>query len=292
MPHQYLYESFSREVADVAVLTLLLLVSGAFSLLKKPQCAFVLLMSIGLGYFGFFRGGCICPVGSVTNVTMGLAKPEMVGKIVVALFMLPLIASWFFGRVFCSSACPLGALQHLFSKKAGYQVPTRIDRILRHLPILVLFATVWGALRGGIFLACRLDPYKTAFFAGHAWIGELANWMNGTLTEHRLLFVGDVMAWTTLGFALLLGLFVPRPFCRYLCPYGVLLGIFAKLGPRRRRIDPESCFTCIVCTKTCPVQAISAETGHLTREVKVSDFYCVQCGRCDSSCSVNAFRIK
>jgi len=176
---------------------------------------------------------------------------------VAILFLLPLAAAFFAGRVFCT-----------------------LDRILSLIPFVLLVATAWGALRSGIFLACKLDVYKPIFFTGHAWLGQLGDLMKG------LLLVGDIFAWLTLGFALLLGVFVPRPFCRFACPYGVLLGFFSKIGLRRRQIDAESCFTCIECTKTCPVQAITA-VG-FQQAVKVDDFRCVQCGRCDGTCTGDA----
>ena len=58
------------------------------------------ILAIGLAYFGLLRGGCICPVGATTNFCIGLAAPELIGKTVAILFLLPLIAAFFFGRVF------------------------------------------------------------------------------------------------------------------------------------------------------------------------------------------------
>jgi len=288
VPQEFHFESFNWEIADIVVLALLLTVASLLSVRHHPKRRLTALSVIGLLYFGLFRGGCICPVGATTNFCIGLAAPELIGKTVAILFLLPLITAFFFGRVFCTSACPLGAIQHLFSRKDGYQVGARLDRILRLLPFALLAATAWGALRSGIFLACKLDVYKLIFFSGYAWIGQLGDWLHGTLTEPRLLFVGDLFAWLALGFTLLLGIFVHRPFCRYACPYGVLLGFFSKVGLRKRSIDPESCFSCIQCTKTCPTQAISADFAK--RTVKVSSFRCVQCGRCDETCTTDSLQ--
>lgn len=287
-PVEFTFESFSWELADVTVLFLMLIIAGLLSLKHNPQCRFTVLSMIGLAYFGLFRGGCICPVGATTNFCMGLAAPEMIGKTVAILFLLPLATAFFAGRVFCTSACPLGALQHLLARKNGYHVPERLDKILGLIPFFLLAATAWGALRSGIFLACKLDVYKPVFFTGHAWIGQLIDQVQGTATEPGILWVGDLFAWLTLGFALLLGVFVPRPFCRYACPYSVLLGFFSRIGLRRRRIDVESCFSCVMCTKTCPVQAITADP--MRTRVKVNDFRCIQCGRCDGTCTGDALQ--
>ncbi|MDF7824219.1 4Fe-4S binding protein [Pontiellaceae bacterium B12227] len=288
VPQEFHHEVFSWEVVDLVVLAALLIAASLLSVRHHDKKKITALSIIGLLYFGLFRGGCICPVGATANFFMGLAAPELIGKTVAILFMLPLITAFFFGRVFCTSACPLGAIQHLLARKNGIQLPNRLNQILGLIPIVLLIATAWGALRSGIFLACKLDVYKPIFFTGHAWVGQLADLMNGTLTEPGLLLVGDLTVWLTLSAVLLLGIFIPRPFCRFVCPYGPLLGLFSRLGLRKRKIDPESCFTCVMCTKTCPTQAITADK--VKRQVQVSDFNCIQCGRCDATCTTDALQ--
>ncbi len=288
VPQTFSFEPFSWEIVDLLVLGTLLVVAAVLSIKHQKKSLFTVFSLVGgLLYFGLFRGGCICPIGATTNFCLGLVAPELIGKTVAILFLLPLVISFFAGRVFCTSACPLGAIQHLISRKKGYVlVPPRLNNILRLIPFVLLGATVWGALRSGIFLACRIDVYKPIFFTGHAWFKQLGDLIHGTLTEQRLILVGDLTVWLILAAVLILGILVPRPFCRFACPYGVLLGFFSKFGLRRRRINAESCFTCIQCTKTCPVQAITA-VG-FQQAVKVSDFHCIQCGRCDDTCSGNA----
>lgn len=288
IPQEFHFESFNWEIADLAVLTLFLGLASLLSLRHFQRYWFTVLVSAALLYFGLVRGGCICPVGATTNFFIGLAAPELIGKLVAVLFLLPLITAFFFGRVFCSSACPLGAIQHLISRKNGIQIPRILNNILRLFPFALLMATAWGALRSGIFLACKLDVYKPVFFTGHAWFSQGLDHLNGKTMEPGLLIVGDLVMWLTLLAVLVLGIFIPRPFCRFACPYSVLLGFFAKIGLRKRHIDAESCFSCVMCTKTCPVQAITANA--MKTEVKVSDFHCVQCGRCDATCKSDSFQ--
>jgi polyferredoxin len=282
VPEKFHFESFNWEIADVVVLAVMLAAAGLLSVRHSAKRRFTALPLAGLVYFGLLRGGCICPVGSTTNFCLGLAAPELIGKIVAFLFLLPLVAAFFFGRVFCTSACPLGAIQHLLSRKKVYPIPRKILRVLHLVPFLMLAFTVWAALRGGIFLPCRLDVYKPVFFAGHAGISQLANLAQGTATESGIILAGSLAAWSLLAGSLALGYFVQRPFCRFVCPYGVLLGIFARIGLRQRSIDPDNCFACGKCAKTCPVQAITADPAN--RTVKISNFHCIQCGRCDEIC--------
>ncbi len=286
VPVVFAPEPFGMEVADLAVLSLVLVVAAFFSLKRLPFIWTSMLMLVGLTYFGIVRGGCICPVGATTNVVFGLAAPELVGKLIAVLFLLPLIFTFFVGRVFCSSACPLGAIQHLLARKRFYELPKRLNAWLRLLPLFVLFATVWGALRGGMFIACKLDVYRLAFFSGYAWLDQLLLLVRGGLVEPHLLLVGDLAAWLALFFALLLGAFVPRPFCRFVCPYGVLLGSISVLGFRRRRVDTAGCINCRRCATLCPVQAIS--TSAAGTDVVVSRFHCIECGRCAEACKVDA----
>ena len=286
-PTEYHPEAFNLEMLDILILTGLLGAASVLSLRHLSKKTFTAMAAIGLLYFGIFRGGCICPVGATANFFIGLAAPEMIGKTVVLLFLLPLITAFFFGRVFCTSACPLGAVQHLLSRKQAYQIPRIPLRILQTLPVFVLIATIWGALRGGFFLACKLDVYKLIFFSGHGWLDQIGHWIEGTLTEPRMIWIGDAFSWSILGIVLLLGLLVHRPFCRFVCPYGVLLGLFSAIGLRRRTINSASCFLCAQCTKTCPTQAITVNTKKHT--ATISNFHCVQCGRCDEICKAGSF---
>ena len=95
VPQEFLHESFSWEVADVAVLALLLTVASLLSVRHHSKSRFTALAIVGLLYFGLFRGGCICPVGATTNVCIGLAALELIGKMVTLLLLLPLITAFF-----------------------------------------------------------------------------------------------------------------------------------------------------------------------------------------------------
>ncbi|GAG25264.1 unnamed protein product, partial [marine sediment metagenome] len=62
------------------------------------------------------------------------------------------------------------------------------------------------------------------------------------------------------GCFLVVGLFVGRPYCRYLCPYGALLGLLSKVSKWHVDIPPDECIQCRLCEEVCPYGAIREPT--------------------------------
>ena len=281
-PHQFVPEAGGWIGVDIAMLAAILLLGCVMVWRHVHFRRFWVPAIISLLYFGFIRGGCICPVGAVANLTLGVRHPEMIGVSTGVMFLLPLVVALIMGRVFCVAGCPLGVLQHLLGRRRTLKIPTVPHAILRGLPLVALLATAWLALRGTCFLVCLLDPYKTAFFFGYGWIQRASHWLQGGLVEPGVLFVGDLTAWGIFAGAVLLGLWVYRPFCRFVCPYGVLLGLFATVAWKRRQIAQSQCVQCGICEKQCPVDAIARDPQ--TKEFSISAYHCIQCNGCSSLC--------
>jgi polyferredoxin len=79
---------------------------------------------------------------------------------------------------------------------------------------------------------------------------------------------------------LLLSLPLKNPFCRYLCPYGALLGLVAMLSPVRVTRDKERCVSCGVCSQVCPTYI------DVMHRKSVISPECIGCWRCISHCRV------
>ena len=221
------------EYLDVAVLVAALLLSAFLALKLRSRSALVLLSLFSAAYFGFWRRGCVCSVGSIQNVALALADPSYAVPIpVLAFFLLPLIAALFFGRTFCGSVCPLGAVQDLVLVRP-LRVPRWLSEVLGVFPYLYLGLTLLLAASGTAFLACRLDPFVSLF--------RLSGNLNVILYSASFL---------------LLSLFIGRPYCRFLCPYGVLLGWMSRFSRRHTTVTPEDCVRCRLCTDSCPYDAI------------------------------------
>jgi polyferredoxin len=281
-PKQYVPESSVWIGVDIGMLAAILL-AGCVMVWRNVHFSRLWIPGgISLFYFGFIRGGCICPVGAVANMTIGLRHPEMIGVSTAIMFLLPLVVAFIMGRVFCVAGCPLGAVQHLLGGRRWLKIPSIPHIILRGFPVVALVATVWLALRGTCFLVCLLDPYKPLFFFGFGTLQRFVHMLQGGLVEPGILWIGDLVAWGIFTVAVGLGLWVYRPFCRFVCPYGVLLGLFSMVALKRRRIEQSQCVQCGICEKNCPVHAIVRDP--VTLDFEVAAYHCIQCNRCSSFC--------
>jgi polyferredoxin len=117
-------------------------------------------------------------------------------------------------------------------------------------------------------------------------VQKLAAMLSLQHVEAGWILAGSGLAWAILAAALIVGWFIPRVFCRYVCPYSVLLGLLAAVGFWRRKIDTESCIQCSRCVTQCPVQAIQPSADG--KAFKLSSYQCVQCGLCSGVCKRQA----
>jgi polyferredoxin len=221
------------QYVDVGVLAAALALASYLALRARSRRGLLLLTLFSLLYFGFWRKGCICPVGAIQNIALGLADPGYAAPLpVVLLFALPLLFALFFGRTFCAAVCPLGAIQEVVVVKP-LRLPRWLAELLSLLPLFYLGVAVYLAVLGAGFVICRFDPFVGIFRLG----GYLEMIVFGV-------------------FLLLLGTVVGRPYCRFLCPYGVLLNWMSRLARWHVTITPDDCIECRLCEESCPYDAI------------------------------------
>ncbi len=222
---------------DVAILLAALSAATYFTLVSRSRRNLLLLTIASLLWFGFWRQGCVCSIGATQNVALAIFDSTYVIPLtVVAFFILPLVFTLFFGRTFCAAVCPLGAMQELIAVRT-IAVPRWLDHSLGLVAYIYLGASVIFAASGTAFIICRYDPFIPFFrLAGNT----------------DMIIFGSCI--------LLIGLFVGRPYCRYLCPYGAILRVLSCFSKWRLSIPPDSCINCQLCEDVCPYGAIHPPT--------------------------------
>ena len=226
--------SLAWELFDIAVLVAALSLATWLSLKRRSRRGVAWLTVGSLIYFGFIREGCVCPVGATQNIVLAIFDSSYALPIgVLMFFVLPLLFALFAGRSFCAGVCPLGAIQDVvLLRPVG--LPEWLEKSLRMLAYVYLGLAVYFAANGAAFVICRYDPF-VGFFRLSAGFDMLV--LGGSL--------------------LVIGVFVGRPYCRFLCPYGVLLDLMSRLSRWRVTITPAACVQCRLCETSCPYGAIS-----------------------------------
>lgn len=171
------------------------------------------------------------------------------GVILALLLLLTLL----FGRIYCSTLCPLGILQEALMMIFRRRVPVQHNRPYKYF----LAALVFGALIGGSVCLLRLtDPY-TLFGNGlsGAWLGL------GVFAALA------VLVW-----------FKGRLFCANICPVGTVLGLLAKHSLFGMYIETDKCVSCGLCAGNCPTGSIDYKNKTVNNET------CVKCFKCLSAC--------
>ena len=230
------------------ILDLLLLVAlmgiVTWALYKKHTRGPIFWVSlISVGYFGFFREGCVCSIGSIQNIALALVDDSYHLPLTVLLFfLLPILFAFLFGRVFCAGVCPFGALQELVNVK-NYRISEAISAALKVIPWLYLIFAVLYAVTRSQFIICQFDPFIGIFRLG----GDMG-----------LILFGALL--------LVMSIFTGRPFCRFLCPYGALLSLFSSVSIWKIKLTRKSCINCELCHNSCPVDAIRPPYANKLKE--------------------------
>lgn len=210
-------------------------------------------------------------------------------------FLFVLLLTLLFGRVFCSTICPLGTLQDIVIRvserlKKPKRVRFRYAKAHTALRYGALALTAVALAYGGLWLVGLLDPFSNfgrliADLLRPIYVG-LNNGLAHTL-ETVGVYALRPAEWKApslltlafpLGFlALLLWLCVGkgRLFCNTLCPVGALLGLVAKFSLFKIAIDPNACTVCAECSMNCKARCIRLKTKEIDFSRCVACFDCI-----------------
>jgi polyferredoxin len=269
LKHQaHLPVQFYRKIVQYLFLAVTLLIGVQFTLfVKQLEKGILPTIARPPGIEAFL------PISSLISfkywLVTGVFNPIHPSGLVI--FLAILSTAVLLKRGFCSWVCPFGLLteylnrlHRLIFRKAA-RVPRWLDYPLRSLKYLLLLFFIWAII---IQMNARdLDyfiysPYnmvadiKMLHFFKH--ISALAFWVLATL--------------------LVLSVFIRSFWCRYLCPYGALLGGLSFLSIFKIHRNEATCTRCLQCTRTCPVDIKVHKTGSV-----ISD-ECHACLKCVAVC--------
>ncbi|RLI38420.1 hypothetical protein DRO60_03285 [Candidatus Bathyarchaeota archaeon] len=212
-----------------------------------------------------------CPMGALQHFLGRHEAPFLVlGLLSLAFLVL--------GRWGCGWLCPFGALQDLLAYLAGRKPKkpkgwSGAEVALRQAKLGVLL----GSLAASYLLAgttfCWLCPVG-AIFAGIPYV---------LLQERPVVGLFFYVHMLVLMAVLLAAMYVPRAWCRYLCPIGALAGLFNDISSLHLELDEELCVRCHACLEACPMGIADL------RDLGGRD--CILCGRCVSACPRGALKI-
>jgi polyferredoxin len=212
------------------------------------------------------------PIAGLMNFKYWLSTGRLPGTHPAALFLfiIFLAIAFLLRKAFCSWMCPVGTLSEYLWRagrrvfRRNFQPPRWLDLPLRSLKYLLLGFFVWAVanMSASAIAEFMRSPY-------------------GAIADVRMLnffrYLGETGA-IVLAILVLASVFVQNFWCRYLCPYGALLGIVSLSSPLRIRRSETACIDCTKCAKVCP-SALPVD-----KLISIKSAECTGCLECVAAC--------
>jgi polyferredoxin len=226
-----------------------------------------------------------------------------------------------FGRVFCGWICPFGTLHHFF----GWIFPSRYargnkrvesnkthavrQRVKYYLLYACLAASLAGSAIGGIFdpICIAVRAIGLGVIPAAQYLGGVANGAAGATGVRAVQGAADssqdflaATVWQSKQFyfhqtwfilillvaILFMNRFIPRFWCRVLCPLGAFLGVFARFALFGMEKDHSKCTDCNLCLVHC--QGADSPQGG----VKWRQDECHMCLNCETACPEDVIKFR
>ena len=215
------------------------------------------------------------PISALMSLRLWLAGAGVhaVHPAGLAILLAALITSLVVAKSFCSHLCPVGTVSELLGRLGerllgrNWLLPRWLDVPLRAVKYLLLALFVWAS-----WVALDLAGV-TAF---------LDSPYNRVADVKMLLFFARASRLTVavLGVLVVGSMLVRDLWCRYLCPYGALLGLLGRFAPLKVTRDADTCTDCGKCTKVCPARL----RVHAMSRVRSAE--CSSCQDCVAACPI------
>ena len=239
-------------------------------LARYPRTPYVLALLVAVAVAGFALGKSPNPMEGAVKVFKAMAGlyPSVITKLAgFAFFVVLAIVG---NKLICGWACPLGAMQELIysipvlrklkRRKLPFWISNSIRMVLVALMLVLLFGLIGG--KKGFVLYHNLNAF---------------NLFDLEFETPAILITVIV--------TLALSLFLYRPFCQFICPFGFLSWLAERLSLVRVRVDRTKCDECGACVQACPSEAAK---GIMERKAFRAD--CYSCARCLAVCPHGSLR--
>ncbi|HXS98730.1 MAG TPA: 4Fe-4S binding protein [Candidatus Limnocylindrales bacterium] len=212
------------------------------------------------------------PIASLMNLRVWASSGRIPSLHPAGMFLLIAFVamSWTFRKSFCSWLCPVGAVSEYLWRlgrgtfRRNWRLPRALDIALRGLKYLLM----------GLFLyavASMSVAGIVAFLGSPYGIVDDIKMLN--FFRYLGLAGGIVIAIFVIG-----SVFVQNLWCRYLCPYGALMGLISMASPVRIRRSPVSCIDCGKCATACP------SSLPVDKLITIASAECTACLSCVAVC--------
>ena len=215
-----------------------------------------------------------------------------------------LLLTFVFGRVYCSSICPMGIYQDIvgwLSKKAKRKKRYTYSPAKSILRWATLLLVTVAFIFGFTFLVGLLDPYgaygrivthlfRPIYLAGNNLLETTFTLFNNytffRVSIYSLSVLSTIIALFTLAGVGLLAWRNGRTFCNTLCPVGTTLGFISRLSLFKVQFDSEKCNSCGLCSMKCKASCIDS------KKLTVDYSRCINCFNCIEACKRDAMHYK
>lgn len=220
-----------------------------------------------IAVLGFYKGGCPCPIQSIQYTILNLFGHAYKWQtLVYFLALIPI--TYFLGRIYCGWICSLGALQEyiFLGSRFRFLQSDRAQVIMRRIRMVVLAALVAQLALTQQNLFKKIDPFAVIFnYNSYYPIG-----------------------WVLVGVLVISSVLIHRPFCKTVCPVGLVLGWVSKLPGASTLAANQTCLSCSTCSQSCRINAITRD-GKVSR---IDNQACIRCGECLEQCRRSSLSIR
>ncbi|MCG6963261.1 MAG: 4Fe-4S binding protein [Acidobacteria bacterium] len=206
---------------------------------------------------------------------LGTGAIDAVHPAALAIFVGICLMSVIVARSFCSHLCPVGLISELLGRLGlrslgrNLTPPKWLDVPLRGLRFLLLGFFIWA-----IWFVMDQRGVEAFLISPYAKVVDAKMWLFFARPSRLTVAVLGVLAVGSV--------FVRDLWCRYLCPYGALLGILGRAAPLKVARSADLCTGCRACTRACPARLPVHEMGRMT------SIECTSCQDCVVACPVES----